>query len=124
MPVLPVRTPNIAHVARAAAKTAAERSRRPVSRLARDRERRSVRRARLLLLLLLPRLLLPVEPEAVPLVPLALVEKRVVAESSKGINLDGRGPARSLVRVVHSLLQRCGRSLDDLRVRFGAVSVC
>ena len=123
------RADDAAAAAKTAAAKTAKRSRRRRRRPARDRERRPVRRARLLLLLLLllprlllPRLLPPVEPERA-LVPLALlrVEKRVVSQRSKRINLDGRGPAGALVRVVHSLLQRRERGIDHLRVRFGAV---
>ena len=80
-----------------------------------DREGRSVRAtgARLLLG--------PIETAESTRALTLTLRKRVIPKGAERVNLDGRHTPRALVRVVHSLLQRSRRSLDDTRVGLGAI---
>ena len=80
-----------------------------------DRERRPVRATG-------ARLLASVEiTKSARALTLTLTLERVIPKGAERVNLDGRHTPRALVRVVHSLLQRSRRSLDDTRVGLGAI---
>tara|TARA_B110000305_G_C19404058_1_gene621730 strand:- start:160 stop:585 length:426 start_codon:yes stop_codon:yes gene_type:complete len=75
-----------------------------------DRERRPVRATG-------ARLLASVEiTKSARALTLTLTLERVIPKGAERVNLDGRHTPRALVRVIHSLLQRGRRGLDDTRV--------
>ena len=80
-----------------------------------DREGRSVRATR-------ARLLGPIEiTKSARALTLTLTLERVIPKGAERVNLDGRHTPRALVRVIHSLLQRGCRGLDDTRVGLRAL---
>ena len=80
-----------------------------------DREGRSIRATR-------ARLLATVETaESARALTLTLTLERVIPKGAERVNLDGRHTPRALVRVIHSLLQRGCRGLDDTRVGLRAL---
>ena len=81
-----------------------------------DREGRSVRATRARLLLG------PIEiTKSTRALTLTLTLERVIPKGAERVNLDGRHTPRALVRVIHSLLQRSCRGLDDTRVGLRAL---
>ena len=81
-----------------------------------DREGRSVRATGARLLLATVEI-----TKSARALTLTLTLERVIPKGAERVNLDGRHTPRALVRVIHSLLQRSRRGLDDTRVGLGAI---